>query len=101
MFSGGTYSEVARWLDNFLSSHAKREDPRAEVMVEAGDEREGRSYGVRLRLGARVGPVREFEYREVADRRATLAWCRDLAGRVRSQVRELAQSTGVAAGPRE
>ena len=54
MFSGGSYDEVARWLKNFLTSHGKREDPRAEVILESGDEREGRSYAARLRLGARL-----------------------------------------------
>ena len=36
MFSGGSYEDVARWLRNFLVSHAKREDPRVEVVFEAG-----------------------------------------------------------------
>jgi hypothetical protein len=101
MFSGGTYGEVARWLGNFLASHAKRENLHADVELDAGDEREGRSYGVRLRLGDRLGSLREFDYREVADRRATLAWCRDLADQVRLQVRELARGSGIAAGRAE
>jgi hypothetical protein len=98
MFSGGTYEEVARWLANFLTSHAKRENPRAEVLLDAGDERQGRSYGVRFRVGRRFGPVIEFDYREVAESRGTLAWCRALAERVRAQVRELGSATGAAAG---
>ena len=36
MFSGGDYDEVARWLSNFVTSHAKRENPRVEAVVEAG-----------------------------------------------------------------
>ena len=76
MFSGGSYGEVARWLGNFLTSHAKRENPRVEVALDAGDEREGRSYGVRFRVGRRLGPVTELDYRDVADHRETLAWCR-------------------------
>ena len=35
MFSGGDYDEVARWLENFVNSHAKREDPRAECVLDA------------------------------------------------------------------
>lgn len=90
MFSGGDYEEVGRWLRNFLTSHAKRENARSEVLFEAGDEREGRSYGARLRVGARLGPVMELDYREVAERRGTLAWCRALADRTRQEVRALA-----------
>ena len=101
MFSGGSYSEVGRWLGNFLTSHAKRENPRAEVTVDAGDEREGRSYGVRLRVGRRLGPVMELDYREVADHRETLAWCRTLADRTRRQVRDLASPASTPAGKPE
>jgi hypothetical protein len=101
MFSGGTYDEVARWLGNFLTSHAKRENPRAEVLVEVSEEREGHSYGVRLRLGNRLGSRLEFDYREVAANRATLAWCRDLASRVRGWVRELANGPGAVLGRSE
>ena len=87
MFSGGTYHEVERWLWNFLTSHAKRVDPRLEVELEAGDEREGKSYGARLRFGRRVSPVMEFDYREVADNRGNLAWCTALAERTRELAR--------------
>jgi hypothetical protein len=87
MFSGGSYAEVGRWLGNFLTSHAKRENPRAEVSLDAGDERECRSYGVRLRVVRRLGPVVELDYRDVADHREVLAWCRALADRTRRQVR--------------
>jgi hypothetical protein len=101
MFSGGTYAEVGRWLGNFLTSHAKRENPRAEVSLDAGDEREGQSYGLRLRVGRRLGPVVELDYRDVADHRETLAWCRALADRTRRQVRELGSPAGAAAGKPE
>jgi len=101
MFSGGSCEEVGRWLANFLTSHAKRENPRAEVSLDAGDEREGRSYGVRLRVGRRLGPVIEFDYRDVADNRGTLAWCRSLAERTRAQVRELSRPAGATAGKPE
>jgi len=33
-FRVGTYHEVKRWLWNFLTSHAKRTDPRVEVVLE-------------------------------------------------------------------
>src|SRR5262245_41586155 len=101
MFSGGSYDEVGRWLANFVTSHAKRENPRAEVTVDGGDERGGHSYGVRLRVGRRLGPVIEFDYRDVADHRETLAWCRALAERIRRQVRELSGAAGAAAGTPE
>jgi hypothetical protein len=91
-FSGGTYDDVARWLHNFLTSHAKREQYRAEVELEAGDEREGKSYGVRVRLGEHLSDLIEFDYRTVADRRGELAWCRDLASRTRQVVRDLGRS---------
>jgi hypothetical protein len=101
MFSGGSYEEVGRWLWNFLTSHAKRENPRAEVLVDSGDEREGRSYGVRLRLGRHIGPVIEFDYREVAAYRGNLAWCRALAEETRSQVRQLTGPPGIPVGGSE
>jgi hypothetical protein len=94
MFSGGTYDEVARWLGNFLTSHAKREHPRAEVDLEAGDGREGRSYGARLRLGNRVSAPLEFVFTEVAAGRGTLAWCQALADRTRAVVRDLTGGPG-------
>ena len=91
-FSGGSYDDCARWLHNFLASHAKREQFRAEVDLESGDEREGKSYAARLRLGAQVSEPIEFEYRTVADRRGELSWCRDLAERTRQTVRDLGRS---------
>jgi hypothetical protein len=89
MFSGGSYDDVTRWLRNFLTSHAKREHPRAEVVFEAGDDREGRSYGARLRLDGRLSEPMEFEFQAVADHRGELAWCAALAERTRAQVRAL------------
>jgi hypothetical protein len=89
MFSGGTYDEVARWLHNFLTSHAKRENVHAEVELEAGEKREGTSYGARVRLGERRSPVIEFDYAEVARDRGTLEWCATLAARTRAVVRDL------------
>jgi hypothetical protein len=89
MFSGGSYAEVARWLRNFLASHAKREDPRVEVELESGDEREGVSYAASLRFGPHVTAPVEFQYRTVADNRGGLAWCRAQADRVRALAREL------------
>jgi hypothetical protein len=96
VFSGGTYHEVARWLWNFLIAHAKRVDPRFEVVLDAEDEREGKSYGARLRLGQRLGPIIELNFREVADNRGSLAWCTRLAERTKQLARELGAGGGVA-----
>jgi hypothetical protein len=94
-FSGGDYGEVGRWLANFTASHAKREHPRIEAMVDAAGAREGHSYGVRLRLGARVLPAPdqsplELAYPEVMQNRGRLAWGADLAGRIRTLAGRLA-----------
>jgi hypothetical protein len=91
-FSGGSYEDVARWLHNFLTSHAKRENFRAEVSLETGDERDEKSYGARVRLGEQVSDLIEFDYRTVADHRGELQWCRDLAERTRQAVRDLGRS---------
>lgn len=88
-FSGGSYEDVARWLWNFLTAHAKREDPRFEVELDAGGEREGKSYVARLRFGARTDSPWEFDYKEVADNRGSLAWGRAMAERTRALAREL------------
>ena len=90
MFSGGSYEDVARWLENFLTSHAKRENLRAEIDLEVGGEREGKPYGARLRLVGRVAALGDFEYAEVAQNRGSLAWCARLAEGVRAAVRDLA-----------
>jgi hypothetical protein len=89
VFSGGSYDEVARWLRNFLASHAKREHPRVEVVMDDDDGLEGRAYRARLRLGGRVSEPIELDYREVADQRGALAWCAALAARVRGVARSL------------
>ncbi len=94
-FAGGSYAEVARWLENFLTSHAKREDPRVEIVLEAGNERQGKSYVARLRLGDRRSSPWELDYKDVADHRGSLAWCRGLAEQVRTRARELGRA-GVA-----
>ena len=89
MFSGGNYDEVAWWLRNFLTSHAKRENARAEVELEAGDEREGKSYAARVRLGGEMTAPIELEFADVATHRGSLEWCATLAARVREVVRDL------------
>ena len=101
MFSGGEYEEVARWLRTFVASHAKRENLRVEPVVEADGPREGRSYGVRLRLGPGLSPAPpapplELTFPEVAQNRGSLAWCADLAARVRALARDL---SAAGAGP--
>ena len=88
MFSGGSYDDVARWFKNFLNSHAKREDPRIEAVLDTGAERDGRSYGGRLRLGDQLTPMIELPFDEVAASRGSLAWCAALAARVRALARE-------------
>ena len=95
MFSGGTYPEVARWLWNFLTAHAKRVDPRIEVVLDADDEREGKSYGARLSFRRQLGSPIEFEFHDVADHRGGLAWCSALAERTKSLARELVAGRGV------
>jgi hypothetical protein len=93
MFGGGDYDEVARWLRNFVASHAKRENLRVEAVLEAGRAREGKSYGIRLRLQDELRPAAdlaplELGFAEVAAGRGSLAWCDALAERVRARVRE-------------
>lgn len=83
MFSGGDYHEVARWLENFATSHAKREDLRAEVALDTEGPREGKSYGLRVRIGERFSSEIELGFDEVASRRGGMAWCQALADRVR------------------
>ena len=101
MFSGGTYHEVERWLRNFITAHAKRVDPRLEVVFDHDDGREGTSYGARLRWGHRLAPTLELGFREVADNRGTLAWCATLAEHVKRLAREFIADGAVAdASPR-
>ena len=90
MFSGGSYDEVARWLKMFLNSHAKRENPRVEAVLEDDEARENVSYATRLELGGRTSAVMEFDYKTVAAHRGELAWCMDLARRIRREARLLA-----------
>ena len=87
MFSGGTYDEVQRWLKNFLTSHAKREHPRAEVVFDDGDVLEGRAYRARIRVSDRMSEPMELQYDDVAAHRGELAWCAALAQRTRAQVK--------------
>ena len=89
MFSGGSYAEVARWLKMFLNSHAKREQPRVEAVLEDDEAREDVSYGARLMLDGRESALMEFDYKTVAAHRGELAWCTDLARRVRREARLL------------
>jgi hypothetical protein len=89
MFSGGSYDDVKRWLRMFLNSHAKREDPHIEAVLDDDDERDGRSYGAWLRLGEHSTGLMEFDYQEVAQHRGELAWCAALAERVRQEARTL------------
>jgi hypothetical protein len=87
VFSGGSYDEVARWLKMFLNSHAKREHPRVETVLDDDDAREDVSYAARLVLGERTSSLMEFDYKTVAAHRGELAWCSDLARRVRREAR--------------
>jgi hypothetical protein len=89
VFSGGSYDEVARWLKMFLNSHAKREHPRVEAVLEDDEARENISYAARLVLGAGTTPLMEFDYKTVAAHRGELGWCVDLARRVRREARGL------------
>jgi len=89
-----SYEEVGRWLHGFAVSHAKRESPRIEAVVEMEEAREGRSYGLRLALGAltlppREAPPLELSYEEVRDGRTRFAWCEALARRLRAEARRL------------
>jgi len=91
MFSGGDYDEVARWLENFATSHAKRENLRAECALDTEGAREGKSYGLRLRVGEHLSSEIELAFDEVASRRGSMAWCQALADRVRGLVSEAAR----------
>jgi hypothetical protein len=87
------YPEVAAWLENFVRSHAKREDERIEVLLDTSGPRENHSYGVRLALGSRVYPPPaaapiELEFRDVADGRTRFAWAEALGKRIREAARE-------------
>ena len=105
MFGGGSYEEVGRWLLGFDNSHAKRESPRVEGGVEAGNERAGRTFGVRLRLGEEyepplAEPAIEFSFEEVASGKGSLAWCQSEGARVRGWARQLLETEAAASGSR-
>ena len=91
MFSGGDYHEVARWLENFATSHAKRENLHAECALDTAVPREGKSYGLRVRVGERLSSEIELAFDEVASRRGSMAWCQALAERVRGLASEAAR----------
>ncbi len=88
MFSGGDYHEVARWLENFATSHAKREDLRAECVLDTNGPREGASYGLRVRVADRLSSEIDLPFADAAANRGGLAWCQSLADRVRGLVSE-------------
>src|SRR5262249_10908823 len=94
MFSGGDYDEVGRWLWNFTTAYAKRENLRAEARVDSGGPRAGRSSGLGLAIGGEPAPPAgapplELSFADVAAGRGQLAWCDDLAARVRAIARGL------------
>jgi hypothetical protein len=89
MFSGGSYDEVERWLRVFLASHAKREHPRVEVVLDEDEGLRGRAYRARLRLGEHVSEAIDLAYEDVAAHRGELAWCTALAARTRALARSL------------
>ncbi len=97
MFAGGSYEEVGRWLLGFVNSHAKRESPRVEGIVEAGDERAGKTFGVRLRLGEDyepplAEPAIELPFQEVSSGKGSLAWCQSQGARMRRWARHLLEA---------
>ncbi len=95
MFSGGDYHEVARWLENFATSHAKREDLRAECALATEGPREGTSYGLRVRVGDRLSSEIALVFDDVAAGRGSMAWCRSLADRVRGLVSEATRDSSL------
>ena len=90
MFSGGDYHEVARWLENFATSHAKREDLRAECVLDTAGQREGTSYGLRVNVAGHLSSGIDLQFTDVAAGRGSMAWCGSLADRVRGLVRDAA-----------
>jgi hypothetical protein len=92
------YHETGHWLEGFVRSHAKRESPRIETLLETTGAREGHSYGVRLSLDERLlpplgSPPIELGFREVAEGRSRFAWCAALAERIHATARELIGTT--------
>ena len=101
MFAGGSYAEVGRWLLGFVNSHAKRESPRVEGSVEAGNERAAKSFGVRLRLGERYQPpldqpAIELSFHEVSAGKGSLTWCQTQGARVGGWARQLLEAEAAA-----
>jgi hypothetical protein len=95
MFSGGDYHEVTRWLENFATSHAKREDLRAECALDTEGPREGTSYGLRVRVGDRLSSEIALGFDDVAAGRGSMAWCQSLADRVRGLVSEVTRDSSL------
>jgi hypothetical protein len=89
MFSGGNYDEVSRWLRVFLASHAKREHPRVEVVLDEDDALQGRAFRARLHLGEQMSEAVDLDYEDVAAHRGELSWCAALAARTRTLARGL------------
>src|SRR4029450_10682096 len=88
--------EVGRWLENVAASHAKRESPRVEAVIDRAGAHDGRGYGLGLRLGRGGLPAPgdaplELAYPDVAQRRGSMAWCAELAERVRELARRLVE----------
>jgi hypothetical protein len=77
----------------------RQRDARIEVELDAEDEREGKSYGARLRLSDRVSEAIELDFREVADSRGSLAWCAEKAETTRARARDLAAGRGALDAP--
>ena len=87
--------EVGRWLHGFATSHAKRESSRIEVRVETVESGEDHAYRLMLVLEEAAGPPAgsppiELGYAEAVAGRTRLAWCAELAERVREAARRLA-----------
>ena len=77
---------MARWLWNLAESHAKRENLHAEVLLDRVGPREGKTYGLRVRIGDGLSSEIELAYPEVRERRGSLAWCQALAELMRGLV---------------
>src|SRR5512141_3200480 len=95
MFSGGDYHEVARWLEHFATSHAKREDLRAECVLDTDGPRERASYGLRVRVADRLSSEIEVPFADAAVNRGGMAWCQSLADRVRGLASEAARDSSL------
>jgi hypothetical protein len=91
--AAGERDDLARWLANFATAHAKREDPRVEV--ELGTPEPGHDvFHLRLRLGALREPAPPaaplpLPRDEVERGHGRLDWCQALAARLREAARRL------------